>query len=173
MIRGSPDDLLDGLVAGEDRAFAALYDRHGAAMFRVAVAILGSPEEAEDAVQDVFISLVRLGTGLRAVRNLKAYLFASVRRAATKRLPTGRPAGLLGADPADPRTGAAPAESAMGARLQRALACLPAEQREIVALHVDAGLTFAACADVLGVSPNTAASRYRYALAKLRDALKE
>ena len=168
MIRGSPDDLLDGLVAGEDRAFAALYDRHGAAMFRVAVAILGSPEEAEDAVQDVFISLVRLGTGLRAVRNLKAYLFASVRRAATKRLPTGRPAGLLGADPADPRTGAAPAECAAAGR--RAMA---AEQREIVALHVDAGLTFAACADVLGVSPNTAASRYRYALAKLRDALKE
>jgi RNA polymerase sigma-70 factor (ECF subfamily) len=57
-------------------------------------------------------------------------------------------------------------------RLQRALAALPTEEREVIALKIDGGLTFAEIAEVLGVSSNTAASRYRYALEKLRDALK-
>ena len=45
------------------------------------------------------------------------------------------------------------------------------DQREVIALKVDGGLTFAEVAACLGVSPNTAASRYRYALEKLRAAL--
>jgi RNA polymerase sigma-70 factor (ECF subfamily) len=59
----------------------------------------------------------------------------------------------------------------LGGRIERALAALPLEQREVIALKVDAGLTFAEIAEVTGVSPNTAASRYRYALEKLREHL--
>ena len=46
-----------------------------------------------------------------------------------------------------------------------------AEQRDTVALKIDGGLTFAEIAAVMRTSPNTAASRYRYALEKLRAAL--
>src|SRR6516165_4573209 len=53
------DPLLAQLVAGREEAFAALYDRHGPALYRVALALLGSREAAEDAVQDVFAALVR------------------------------------------------------------------------------------------------------------------
>ena len=56
--------------------------------------------------------------------------------------------------------------------LERALARLPVEQREVVALKVDGELTFAEIGAVMGISPNTAASRYRYALGKLRAELK-
>ena len=58
-------------------------------------------------------------------------------------------------------------------RLDVALRRLPREQREVIALHVDAGLTFAEIATVLDLSANTAASRYRYAMEKLREAMKE
>jgi RNA polymerase sigma-70 factor (ECF subfamily) len=58
-----------------------------------------------------------------------------------------------------------------GERLERALAALPAEQREVIALKIDGQLTFAQIAGVLGLSANTAASRYRYALEKLRASL--
>ena len=61
--------------------------------------------------------------------------------------------------------------SPYGQRLQRALLALPAEQREVVALKIDGGLTFAQIAQVMDVSINTAASRYRYALEKLRSSL--
>src|SRR5258708_35203908 len=50
--------------------------------------------------------------------------------------------------------------------LQSALRTLPEEQREIVVLRVWAELTFEEAADVIGISPNTAASRYRYGIAK-------
>jgi RNA polymerase sigma-70 factor (ECF subfamily) len=55
--------------------------------------------------------------------------------------------------------------------LTRALTTLPAAQREVIALKIDGGLTFAEIAAVIGTSANTAASRYRYALEKLRAAL--
>jgi len=45
---------------------------------------------------------------------------------------------------------------------------LPVAQREVVVLHIWGGLTFEEVAQAIGVSPNTAASRYRYALEKLR-----
>jgi RNA polymerase sigma-70 factor (ECF subfamily) len=57
--------------------------------------------------------------------------------------------------------------------VQRALQTLPFEQREVVALKVDAELTFAEIGEILGLSPNAAASRSRYALARLRAALQE
>jgi RNA polymerase sigma-70 factor (ECF subfamily) len=55
--------------------------------------------------------------------------------------------------------------------LSDALKTLPPEQREVIALKVDGGLTFGQIAEILGVNANTAASRYRYALEKLRRVL--
>ena len=55
---------------------------------------------------------------------------------------------------------------------QRALAAaidlLPAEQREVLVMKIWNELTFADIGTVLGISQNTAASRYRYALASLK-----
>jgi RNA polymerase sigma-70 factor (ECF subfamily) len=62
-------------------------------------------------------------------------------------------------------------DSDRAVRLEQALRALPAEQREVISLKVDGGLTFAEIAALLGVSANTAASRYRYALEKMRAAL--
>ena len=55
--------------------------------------------------------------------------------------------------------------------MSRFVARLPQEQREVVALKIDGGLTFAEIGEALSISANTAASRYRYALEKLRDSL--
>jgi RNA polymerase sigma-70 factor, ECF subfamily len=55
--------------------------------------------------------------------------------------------------------------------MRRALAELPQDQREVTVLHIWGGLTFAQVAEVAGINANTAAARYRYALAKLRDSL--
>ena len=55
--------------------------------------------------------------------------------------------------------------------IEIALGCLPAEQREVLVLKIWGELTFEEIARQLGVPPNTAASRYRYALAALRREL--
>jgi RNA polymerase sigma-70 factor (ECF subfamily) len=165
------DPLLPGLAAGQDAAFAALYARDGAALFRVALALLGDRADAEDAVQEVFVGLAQARSSVAAVGNLRAYLFTALRHAAAKaaarrRADRRRP---LPDALAAPQPRGLPAGSA--ARLEAALAALPADRREVLALKIDADLTFREIAAVLGVSPNTAASRYRYALAELRSAL--
>jgi RNA polymerase sigma-70 factor (ECF subfamily) len=168
----SGDPLLPGLAAGREEAFASLYLREGAALLRVAFALLGCRADAEDAVQEVFVGLAG-SRNLASVENLRAYLFTALRHAAAKmaaRCKADRREPLPDALAA-PQTQGLAAEAA--ARLERALAALPADRREVVALKIDAELTFREIAAVLGISPNTAASRYRYALNELRDILGE
>ena len=55
--------------------------------------------------------------------------------------------------------------------LRHALNALPGDQREVIVLHVWGELTFSDIGGLVGVSANTAASRYRYALAKLRRSM--
>ncbi len=56
-------------------------------------------------------------------------------------------------------------------RLEEAVVQLPTEQREVLVLKIWGELTFAEIAEQLGLSPHTAASRYRYALGSLRQKL--
>ena len=83
------EDLSRGLGVGREEAFTALYDRFSARLYRFAKGVLGSAEEAEDAVQEVFVGLVRARSFLGAVENVAAYLFASVRREAARRVSRG------------------------------------------------------------------------------------
>ncbi|MFZ1936609.1 MAG: sigma-70 family RNA polymerase sigma factor [Thermoguttaceae bacterium] len=168
------DPLLPALAAGDERAFAALYDRFAPRMYRVALRILGRPEDAEDAVQEVFLAIVRSHERLANVRDLTAYLFAAIYRAAGRC--AMRRARAVPLSPAATEEAIAPLERTAdngpdSARLQRAVRALPDEQREVVSLKIDGELTFAQIAEIVGVSISTAASRYRYALRKLRDSL--
>jgi RNA polymerase sigma-70 factor (ECF subfamily) len=64
-------------------------------------------------------------------------------------------------------------EPGLDAELERAVKALPPHLREVVVLKIWSALTFQEIAETLGVPLNTAASRYRYALDHLREALKE
>jgi RNA polymerase sigma-70 factor (ECF subfamily) len=172
MLRPADNVLIRGLAEGREEAFAALYDDFAPTLFRVAASLLGSSHDAEDAVQEVFVGVVRARARLPKVEDLRAYLFAALRRAAMRLASARRerslsPEELLSLSVHQIKD----ADIDEALRLERALRKLPLEQREIVALKVDGGLTFAEIATVLAISPNTAASRYRYALEKLRAAL--
>jgi RNA polymerase sigma-70 factor, ECF subfamily len=170
----APDPLLLGLAAGDERAFAVLYDRFAARMYRAALRMLGRPEDAEDAVQEVFLAVVRSRERLSDVRDLGAYLFAALHRAASRyslqrmRTPQVSPTGTVDAVAPVERVAS---DNPYWHRLQQAIWALPSEQREVVTLKIDGELTFAQIAQVVGVSINTVASRYHYALQKLRTSL--
>jgi RNA polymerase sigma-70 factor (ECF subfamily) len=85
MASPADDALLADLAAGREEAFERLYDLFGARLLRAARCICASREEAEDAVQDVVLALVRAGPALKEVRNLNAYLFTAAHRAAVRR----------------------------------------------------------------------------------------
>ena len=167
--------LIHDLAAGQVSAFAELYDRFAAQLYRVALAILGSQPDAEDAVQEVFVNLVKARHKLATIENLRAYLFASLRHTAIK-LSTNRQHTTAHNDADLQLVPTRPAEATCfedSPELDQAIRQLPAPQREVVALKLDAALTFAEIGALLGISPNTAAGRYRYALEKLREALTE
>jgi RNA polymerase sigma-70 factor (ECF subfamily) len=162
------EPLLAGLAEGRDEAFAALYDRYGRSLFRVAWTLLRSRQDAEDAVQDVFLGLVRSRSALGRIENVRAYLFSALRHAAARlaaRKPTDHPRLVSDGQSGASRNGLDPE---MADWLDRALAALPHEQREVLTLKIDGELTFEEVGAVLGISANTAASRYRYALEKMR-----
>jgi RNA polymerase sigma-70 factor, ECF subfamily len=168
----SPKPAAEGMLD-----VAALYDRYGERLYRTALGMLGRREDAEDAVQDVFAAMLQARPSAWEDRDFTAYLFAALRRAAGRSAARRARAPALSESAVDGAAARPPAPceyaSPYGERLQAALLALPAEQRETVALKIDGGLTFAEVSHVLGISSNTAASRYRYALEKLRSLMAE
>lgn len=166
--------IAESLAAGDPAAYAALYARLARPLLRVAAGMLGRADEAEDVIHDVFVSLARGRERLRRVEDLEAYIFACLRHAIAARLERRRTERRHLERIAAMRDEAVgPLECAGDDRLAIALAALPPEQREVILLKVDADLTFAQIAQVLRISPNTAASRYRYAIEKLRRHLED
>ncbi len=174
MERPGIDPLTVGLAEGDERAYAELYDRFAGRLYRTALGMLGLREDAEDIVQEVYKGILQSRHRLVDVQDLTAYLFTALRRAAGRcarrraknsALPEAAASALPAADDRQGRS------SPCSERLERALLSLPAEQREVISLKIDGELTFAQIAQVIGVNVNTAASRYRYALEKLRAAL--
>lgn len=150
-----------------------LYDAHAGAVYRLLLAMLGSADEAEDALSEVFLNAAR--RDLQRIRSPRAYLLTSARHTAISILRQRK--RETPTDPASPRffdTSSLDSErTAAAGRVEAALRELPAEQREVIVLKVYEGMTFAEIAQVTRTRPNTVASRYRYAVEKLRRALRE
>ena len=152
---------------------AQLYDSHAQALYAFAIDLTRSETEAADILQEIFCRIAAKPALLRAVRDERAFLLrmvytrvvdASRRRAVRQRLAEQSPP--LFADAADPD------EAEFRARLAAALAALPDEQRAVVHLKLWREFTFEQIAAALDIPPNTAASRYRYGLDKLRTLLR-
>lgn len=145
-----------------------LYERHGPALLAYAVSLLQDRGASEDVLHQVFIKLLQRDLAIngqplhylyRAIRNTAL----NYRRQHSRELELPTNGHWLKSPPGMEETGLA---------LQSALAELPDEQREIMILRAWGEMTFEEAAAVLDISPNTAASRYRYALAKLKERLK-
>ena len=144
------------------------YRRYGPELLLFAASLTGERSRAQDAVHQVFLKLLESGS-LRDALDAKAYLFTCVRNAVLNdRKIRQRDVAL---DPECAWFEPPHRDFAAELNLRRALWELAEDQREVTVLHVWGELTFSQIAEVLSISANTAASRYRYALAKLREAL--
>jgi RNA polymerase sigma-70 factor, ECF subfamily len=147
-------------------AILRLYELHGPALLLFARGLAPDHGAAEDIVQSVFLRLLRGGYVIEG--NAAPYLYRAVRnQSSNDRRNRSRAAPLGGEErwfSTDERIG--PIEISA---LQEALAALPELQREVVIMRIWSGMTLEEVADATGVSINTAASRYRYGLEKLRE----
>lgn len=162
MTRRPSDDAAAERIGG-------LYDRFAAGLYRYALMILADPAGAADAVQHVFVSL--LG-GRTSIEDEERYLRRAVRNACYTALRQRRP-NVVSADSAPLLEAVAAVRDRPEERIaiEQAMRALPAEQREVIHLKVFEGWTFQEIADFGGDSVNTVASRYRYAMDKMRERL--
>jgi RNA polymerase sigma-70 factor, ECF subfamily len=163
-------------MAGEADDWAGWLDRHGAALVLLARQRVASRADAEDVVQEAF---VRFWRSRQRAADPVAFLYTCVRRYALdwqrsrgrrsrREQAAARPESGPGAPFAGP-----PEQEERREAVAAALGVLPEAQREVVVMKVWGGLSFPQIAAALGIPANTAASRYRYALARLRERLAE
>ena len=157
-------------------ALRRIYEKYKDDLLGLAVTLLRDRSLAEDVVHDVFVSFARTAGRFTLSGTLKGYLSTCVANCARdrNRLKSRLDVGLdaaedVGADSGDPVEYAAGTEEAR--QLQQVLGRLPFDQREIIVLHLHQEMRFREIAGALGISINTAQSRYRYGLEKLRSIL--
>jgi RNA polymerase sigma-70 factor (ECF subfamily) len=154
-----------------------LYDDHAQALFAFLLHLTRDEADTRDLLQDIFVKLARQPDLLDAARDPRSFLFRLAHNAAVdlmrrrgtrekhhEQFGAERSAGF--APTSDPD------EAAFRRELAVALGELPTDQRAVVHLKLWAGLTFEEIAATLEIPLNTAASRYRYGLDKLRSRLR-
>lgn len=155
----------------------SLYEEHAQALYAFLLNFTRDENETRDILQDVFVRLAGNPGLLAEARNQRAFLLKLARNAALdlmRRQGTRRKyheefgAEQIWLFDETPN----PDETEFRAALSVALGRLPPEQREVVHLKLWEGLTFEQIARTLDLPANTAASRYRYALDKLRARLR-
>jgi RNA polymerase sigma-70 factor (ECF subfamily) len=166
-------NVADGASARE-QTLEDLYDSHAHSLFRYAYAITRSAEDAEDVLQEVFGKIARDRKRLIKTEAVKSYLFTAVRNASYSILRSRHRRDDLAREWIDGREmscGDAADGIIQSQAIVSAFAEIPTDQREVLVLKVYDQMSFKEIAATLGASINTVASRYRYAIAKLREAL--
>jgi RNA polymerase sigma-70 factor (ECF subfamily) len=151
-------------------ALAELFDLTAPRALRYARALTRNADDAEDALQAAMVRVALNTRVLAEAWHPWAYLLRIVRNEALK-IAQRRRADQVLSVMTEAWSEDALDESDSRQFVRQALKKLPASQAEVVVLKIWEGMTFAEIAEVLGESPNTAASRYRYALQKLTQYL--
>jgi len=174
--------LMLAYARGEMRAFETLYARHRGALYRYLMRQARDGEIANDLFQEVWSRVIVNRTRYEPRAKFRTFLFTLAHNCfidhcrRTKSRPTGLrieeadDADLLpAAEDTQPDTAVSRDQTSRSYRA--ALATLPAEQRDVYLLHEESDLSLEEIARITGVGAETAKSRLRYAVAKLKAAL--
>ena len=169
--------LLWRFKSGSRDAFRVIYEKYAGDLLTLAANLLNDKADAEDVVQDVFISFVQSVEKFRLTGSLKGYLATCVAnrsRDYIRRNKRRQTAAISDAEQvvSDKRS---PVQLVICSeelhKLSYAMTELPYEQREAIVLRLHGDLRFRHIARLQDVSVKTAQSRYRYGLDKLRSIL--
>jgi RNA polymerase sigma-70 factor (ECF subfamily) len=182
--RPSDEDLMLRFSGGDAAAFDALYARHRGSVFRYLLRQCRNQAAAEELFQDVWMNLVQARTRYRVEAKFTTYLYTLAHNRLMDHFRRGKGLELVSLDQEESDPPELPASSAVqperaaqsrqqARRLMELLAALPAAQREVFLMYEEGGLSLEQIAAATGANREAVKSRLRYALAKLRDGMKE
>jgi RNA polymerase sigma-70 factor, ECF subfamily len=165
------EDLAVRFTAGDEAAFALIYDRYNTRVTTYALRMLGRREDAEDVCTEVFVRLVE--RRWRPVGTVRSYLFTLAHRLCVDRIRSRRRWHLVFGWFVGPEPEAG-ADDALSLdqdqrRLQQALGALSEDHRAVVALTYTEGLTSPEIAEILGCTDQQVRSKLAYARRLLRE----
>ena len=177
----SPEDsaLMLRYKDGDLAAFETLYRRHNDALYRYLRRLCRHPDSAEDVFQEVWGKIIKARDNYRPTAKFTTFLYRVAHNCFIDHVRRNkRHTHAVAMDPdQQPDPGDSPetiAELSLARRrLDVALCDLPDEQRDVFLLKEEAGLSLDEIATVTGTNRETAKSRLRYAVNKLRDAVDE
>lgn len=162
---------------GDPAALCRIYEKYRDGLLKVAAALLNDRSGVEDVLHDVFVDFAQTTGRFWLKGSLKGYLSICVANRARDVNRTKWRHSTVSLDEIDaPAVGEdRPERAAMSheldAKLDAAMAELPGEQRETIVLHLQGRLPFREIARLKEISINTAMSRYRYGLDRIRSTL--
>jgi RNA polymerase sigma-70 factor (ECF subfamily) len=168
---------------GEVRAFECLYQRHKTMLYRYLQRMCKHPDTANDVFQEVWSKIISQRDRYEVRAQFKTFLYSVARNAALDAMRRNASAHINDWSDIDKHANQLidgqqqPDAHVAGQQLQHAvkqeLERLPAVQREVFMLFEDAELDLHEIASITGVNMETAKSRLRYAVNKLRSALQQ
>lgn len=165
--------VVDAVLAGDRDAYRVLVEREAGPVRALCMAVLRDSDEADDVAQEAFVHAYRALAGYRGDGSFGAWIGRIAARLAVARAAQRRRAATTAIDPdafVDER--ANPERSALRSEhdeaVRRAIAQLPAEQREVVARRYFEDMSVEQIATLIGVPTGTVKSRLHRGLARLR-----
>ena len=168
---GSPASLIVEARAGSPNALSALYLEHGAALFRLAYRLVGTREDAEDVVHDVFVGLPEALLRYEERGSFGGWLKRVTARVALMRLRRGKRQREVAIDATLPTTDPPPDSAKMA--LQAAVDALPDPLRAVLMLKEVEGYSHAEVGELLGISAGASRVRLNRAMRRLRKTLED
>jgi RNA polymerase sigma-70 factor (ECF subfamily) len=161
------EEIIERCRAGDLAAYRQVYDRYGQPLLRTAVRLLGSPQEAEDAVQETFLKLYRGMGGFRSGARFSTYLFKILHNTCLDVLRKRRPAAEA-VDAAGLDILGAPSSHELAHSLAKAVDGLPGRMKSCFVLFAVEQYSQEEVADILGVSVGTVKTSVHRARKRLR-----
>jgi RNA polymerase sigma-70 factor (ECF subfamily) len=190
MTDDADEDLMVQYQRGEVRAFELLLARHRRPVYNFILRFVGDKETAEDLLQEAFLRVIKGADNYKRQAKFTTWLYTIARnlcvdqsRRRKHRKHASLDAPMSASEDSNTLLDVLPSSEMasdrktvnkeLHATMQRAIAALVEEQREVFLMREFLDMPFKDIADVVGVPENTVKSRMRYALEKLRLELDE
>jgi RNA polymerase sigma-70 factor (ECF subfamily) len=177
------EELMLRYRSGDTDAFEDLYARHRGGLFRYILRQVGFRAAADEVFQEVWMRIIAARSRYRVEARFATFLYRVAHNCVMDHFRRKPALHLISFEDEQEQVMQAPGPASeqpehilqrrqSAQTLLRALALLPDEQRDAFLLHEEGGLSLAEIADVTGVGKETAKSRLRYALSRLRAELR-